>query len=264
MKLFAFADEASFAIDAQIAAMQRNGLQGLEIRIVDGTNVSEISLEKAKEVRNKLDDAGMITWSIGSPIGKIHIEKDDFDAHLDKFKHTLEVAQILGAENIRLFSFFYEGKDPASCKNKVMDRLHRFVELNKGTNIDLCHENESAIYGDVAERCLQIHQEVPELKGIFDPANFVQCHQQVLPAWELLKPYIKYLHIKDARIDGKNCPAGEGAGCIPEILAKFTAQGGSAVTLEPHLMLTDDPERWGYPNQSVAFDVACNALKKIL
>ncbi len=265
MKLYAFADESSYAIDEQIKAMQRNGLQGLEMRVVDGVNVSDISLEKAREVRKKLDDAGLITWSVGSPIGKIHLKTDDFVAHLDKFKHTIEVAQVLGAENIRMFSFFYPaGEDPAPFKNEVMDRLHQFVEVNKGSGVDLCHENESAIYGDVAARCLEIHREVPELKGIFDPANFVQCNQKVLPAWELLKPYIKYLHVKDARMDGKNCPAGEGAGCLPEILKLFVAQGGSAVTLEPHLMLSNEPERWGYPNQETAFDVACNALKKIL
>ena len=79
LRIFAFADEASPQIDRQIAAMKRNGLQGLEIRNVDGESVSAISLEKAREVRKKLDDAGLITWSVGSPIGKIDIEKDDFD-----------------------------------------------------------------------------------------------------------------------------------------------------------------------------------------
>ena len=64
MRIYAFADEASPAIDGQIAAMRRNGLNGLEIRGVDGENVSTISLEKAKEVRRKLDDAGLCTWSI--------------------------------------------------------------------------------------------------------------------------------------------------------------------------------------------------------
>ena len=51
MRIYAFADEASPAIDSQIAAMRRNGLNGLEIRGVDGENVSAISLKKAKEVR---------------------------------------------------------------------------------------------------------------------------------------------------------------------------------------------------------------------
>lgn len=60
MRIYAFADEASPAIDGQIAAMRRNGLNGLEIRGVDGENVSTISLEKAKEVRRKLDDAGAV------------------------------------------------------------------------------------------------------------------------------------------------------------------------------------------------------------
>ena len=45
--IYAFADEASGQTDKQIAAMQRNGLQGLEIRGVDGQNISDISIEKA-------------------------------------------------------------------------------------------------------------------------------------------------------------------------------------------------------------------------
>ena len=49
-QIFAFADEASPMIDNQIKAMLRNGLQGLEIRSVDGENVSGITIAKAKEV----------------------------------------------------------------------------------------------------------------------------------------------------------------------------------------------------------------------
>ena len=90
MRIFAFADEANNMIDGQIAAMRRNSLAGLEIRNVDGVNISDITADKAKEVRKKLDDAGFITWSVGSPIGKIDIEKDDFAAHTEKFKKTRE------------------------------------------------------------------------------------------------------------------------------------------------------------------------------
>ena len=104
-KIFAFADEASPSVDGQITAMLRNHMDGVELRNVDGENVSDISLDKAREVRRRLDDAGLTTWSIGSPIGKIDIVKDDFKAHLDKLRHTVDVARILGAENIRMFSF---------------------------------------------------------------------------------------------------------------------------------------------------------------
>lgn len=53
LNIYAFADEASGQIDDQIAAMQRNNLQGLEIRGVDGQNISDITVDKAREVRRK-------------------------------------------------------------------------------------------------------------------------------------------------------------------------------------------------------------------
>lgn len=81
MNIYAFADEASPLIDGQIKAMLENGVSGLEIRNVDNVNVSDISDMKAKEVRKKLDDAGLKIFTIGSPIGKIDIEKDDFLTH---------------------------------------------------------------------------------------------------------------------------------------------------------------------------------------
>ena len=40
------------------------------------------------------------------------------------------------------------------------------------------------------------------MKAIFDPANYVQCEVDTLKAWEMIKPYVKYLHIKDALADG--------------------------------------------------------------
>ncbi len=162
VKIYAFADEASAYIDEQIVAMKRNGLDGLEIRNVDDTNVSGISKEKAKEVRKKLDDAGLITWSIGSPIGKIDIAKDDFGAHLEMFKHTLEIADILGSKNIRLFSFFMPtDANVDDYENEVIDRLGTFLDIAGGTVNNLCHENEKGIFGDTAARCLTIIKQLP-------------------------------------------------------------------------------------------------------
>ena len=113
-RIFAFADEASPLIDGQITAMLRNSLQGLEIRNVDGENISAISLDKAREVRAKLDDKGLSVWSLGSPIGKTGIEQDNMDDVLAGLRHSLELAHILGAGNIRMFSFYIPaGKDPA-------------------------------------------------------------------------------------------------------------------------------------------------------
>lgn len=276
VKIYAFADEASSMIDGQIAAMQRNGLQGLEIRGVDGTSVADITLEKAKEVKTKLDDVGLVTGSVGSPIGKISID-GDFHAHLDKLKHTLEIADILNAKNIRMFSFFMpKDEDPALYRNKVMDQLFAMAEVAAPTGIALCHENEKGIYGDNAVRCLDIFKTVPQLKCVFDPANFVQCNQDTWQAWQLLGDRVYYMHIKDALADGFVVPAGKGIGNVQKIARAYIANGGSHFTIEPHLSLFDglaaleqEGERsnvglYHYPDADTAFDVACNAFKELI
>ena len=276
MKIFAFADEASPMIDGQITAMKRNGLRGLEVRGVDNVNVADITLEKAWEVREKLDAAGLEVWTVGSPIGKIHVETDDFGRHLEKFCHTLRVAQILGAKNIRLFSFYIPaGQEAARYREEVIRRLRLFVEVARDTGIDLCHENEKGIYGDTAPRCLELLEAVPELKGIFDPANFIQCGQDTLEAWKLLRDHTKYMHIKDALPNGRVVPAGQGVGHLAEILADF-ASFGNELTIEPHLKVfsglkgLERAEEAGqvgqlaYPNSDAAFDAACAALRALL
>ena len=278
IKIYAFADEASPNIDEQILAMKKNGLQGLEIRNVDGTNISKITVEKAKEVRKKMDDAGLIVWSMGSPIGKIDIEKDDFAAHLEECKHTIELANVLGAENLRMFSFFIPAcKNPDDYRNEVIDRLGKFVEVARGSGVDLCHENEKGIYGDIAVRCLDVLKNVPELKGVFDPANFIQCGQNTLEAWDMLKPYIKYFHVKDALSDSSVVPAGDGEGNLRTIVPDYIKMGGTCFTIEPHLYkftgldkleqegnVSQIATRYVFKNNEEAFDAACNAFKALL
>lgn len=277
LKIYAFADEASPFIDEQIKAMKENSLDGLEIRNVDNINVSDISLDKAKEVKAKMDSAGLKVWSVGSPIGKIDIEKDDFALHTEKFKRTVETAQILEAENIRLFSFFTPEKTRASYENEVIERLGKLMKTAEGSGIDICHENEKGIYGDIPERCVKIHKALPELKAIFDPANYVQCNVDTLAAWKLLKPYVKYLHIKDALSDGSVVPAGKGKGNLKVILDDYIKNGGTAVTMEPHLCVFDGLsklEREGdasvvgniyrYSSNEEAFEAGVTALRELV
>lgn len=276
LKIFAFADEASPLVDGQIRAMRECGIDGLEIRNVDGVNISDISADKAREVRKKLEASGLTVWSIGSPIGKIDIE-DDFDAHLDKFKHTLELSFVLGAQNIRLFSFYTENKDKNDCRNEVIERLGRMVETAEGSGITLCHENEKGIYGDTPERCLEIHKALPTVRAIFDPANYIQCGVDTIAAWEMLADYVKYLHVKDALANGFVVPAGCGIGNLKHILDDFRSRGGECVTLEPHLSVFDGlsslekqgetsvvGEIYRYPSNEAAFAAAADALKKLL
>ena len=274
-RLSAFADEASPEIVGQIAAMKRNGISLLEIRGVDGTNISKITTEKAKEVRSMLDAEGIKVWSIGSPIGKFHFEKGPFSEHMDDFKRVLEYADILGADKIRMFSFH---PVPDMTEEQMFEMnveyLGKFCDLTPDS-IKLCHENEKKIYGETPEKCLQIIKALPKIRAVFDPANFVQCGVDTLKAWEMLKPYVEYVHIKDANEEGTVVPAGMGLGNIPTILKDYFARGGEVMTLEPHLHLfagldkLEDGESLKagvrtYRDNDEAFDAGVAALKDIL
>lgn len=272
-RLAAFADEAGPSLSEQIAALRRNGISLLEIRNLDGRSVADLTVEEARAYREQLAGAGISVWSIGSPYGKIGIT-EAFGPHLDRFCRGLELAEALGAGRIRLFSFYLpEGGDPSLYRDDVLERLARFCEKARGSGILLCHENEKGIYGDTAVRCADLHRSLPELRAVFDPANFIQCGEETLAAWALLSPYIEYMHIKDARAGGAVVPAGQGDGQLPELLRQYQ---GQVLTLEPHLRVFDGLaalEQAGkssemdsslYETADAAFDAAAAALRALL
>ena len=274
MKLCAFADEASANLSGQIAALHRNEIPYLEIRGVDGKNIKDVTVTEAREIKKRLDDAGISVWSMGSPIGKIEIE-GDLVAHFDDFKRILETADIFGATHVRMFSFFPMKEHSAEkTKDLVLTNVEKLLALTPA-HITLCHENEKDIFGENAENCLLLHKTFPRLRAVFDPANFVQCGVDTLAAWEMLRDHVEYLHIKDAASDGTVVPAGMGLGNVPHIVADYLARGGEVMTLEPHLfdftglsaLENGKSLKHGvchYKNNDEAFDAAVAALRKIL
>ncbi len=274
IKLCAFADEADSCLEGQIKALRENGIPLLEIRGVDGQNIADISLEKTRKIKETLDNNGIQVWSVGSPAGKTDINAD-FSAEKERFVLMLEKGKILGAKCIRLFSFYGTG-GKKEYEKEVFSRLSEFVRMSRQYDIIPCHENEKGIYGENAERCLEIHRNVPGLMAVFDPANFIQCGQDVMEAWRMLSPYVFYGHIKDADLTGRILPPGEGIGHIADYLPDFVAKGCSVLTLEPHLAefvglsgLENDNNKsnvgsLNFKNNREAFDCAADSLKKII
>ena len=238
--LSAFADEIDDSLQTQMDVLDEYGIRYIEMRGVNGKNVSELTLDEARDIKKQLDTRGFKISALGSPIGKIPIT-DEFAPHLQLFKHVLMVAGILETKYIRMFSFFIPSReDPAKYRDEVMLRWKSFIDAAAGSGLILLHENEKEIYGDTPERCLDILKTMNcnYLKAIFDPANFVQCNVETYPhAFELLKDEVIYLHIKDALVsDHSVVPSGYGDGKVREILTALTKRGYYGfLSLEPHL-----------------------------
>ena len=276
--LSAFSDEYSKAFDEQLEGLKKHGIGYMEIRGVDGKNVSALTEEEMYAVKAKLDAAGIKVSSIGSPIGKIKTD-EDFEAHLEKFRNCLKAAKILGAPNMRIFSFYMaDGKTCEDVRSQVMEQLARMLEIAKAEGVTLCHENEKGIYGESADCCLDIYNEFGgEIKLIFDPANFVMDDHESYPrAYEMLGDKIYYMHIKDATAEKCICPAGCGIGGLREILADLDSKrdGELILTIEPHLRVFEGfndleaGEKTKMPNtyatSEESFAAAVDALKGII
>ncbi|MBR5586572.1 MAG: sugar phosphate isomerase/epimerase [Clostridia bacterium] len=237
-KISGFSDEIAPEINAQFEGLNRLGIKYFEPRFIDGKNISKFSEEELKALKAKMDSYGIKASSIGSPIGKINLT-DDFDEHFEVFKNVVRAAEILESKYIRIFSFYNEGGVwDDSSRAIVLAELRKYIAYAKEHNVVLLHENERDIYGDNAERCLDLMKELycDNFKGVFDPANFVLSGVDTKAAFDMLQPYIEYMHIKDASSDGKVLPSGMGEGNLEYILKNLFDGGFDGyLSLEPHL-----------------------------
>ena len=276
--LSAFADEAAADLQGQMNACEHNGFHHIELRFVNARSIVDHTVEECRDIRRQLDERGFELSALGSPFGKIGI-RDDFAAHLEKFKQGLDLCHALRVSRIRMFSFYLpENEDPALYRSQVMEQLAIMAEEARKEELLCCHENEKGIYGDNAERCEDIVRTIgaDNMPLVFDPANFVQCGQSVREAYDRLAPYIRYLHIKDAvKSDGRVVPCGEGDGDLPYVLKRFLhTPGDHLLTLEPHLMAfpgfneleqeAASIQDTAFTAQEEAFNTACAALKNLL
>ena len=272
----AFSDEYAKDFEEQLAAMECFGIRHIELRLVNGENVADLTDEGRLAVREALDRHSVRVSAIGSPLGKIRLD-EDMEAHLAKARRVFETAKLLGAKYVRIFSFYPpEGKDITEMREEVFSALSRLLALAREYGVTLCHENEAKIFGDVPERVrVLLDRFKGELACVFDMGNYVLEGVDPMAAYELLKKDIAYFHVKDALFAGAIVPPGCGEAKIKEILdahKKYAAED-FFVSLEPHLECFSGlrslvgrnfENPYKYENERVAFADAVTKFKELM
>ncbi|MHC4195901.1 MAG: sugar phosphate isomerase/epimerase family protein [Planctomycetota bacterium] len=243
-KLSAFADEVTDDFKGQIEFLTSRNTGAIELRFVNGKSVLALSKAELKEVKNMLTDNGIKVSAIGSPIGKVRID-EPFEPHLDKFKHSVDLAVFFQTPFIRMFSYYAPaGKNIDDCRHEVIERMFAKVEAIKNADVVMVHENETGIFGHSAENCADLARTInsPKLRLAYDPANFVwgqKITDNITSCWPIMKPYVVHIHIKDWKLNAEvGSIPGAGNGQIPELLAELAAMNYHGwLTMEPHLEL---------------------------
>ncbi len=270
IRISAFADEISPDLPEQIAILKRENIAHIDLRGVWNTNVLDLTDEQAISIKELLEGHGIKVAAIGSPIGKVPVDSP-FDEHLERFERAIKLAHLFGTPLVRIFSFYppagivSDSTDPDSWRDEVVWRLREMIERARAAGITLIHENEKDIYGDTIARCVDLLQECNDthFQAVFDPANFIQCGQTPYPdAYEALRPWLRYMHVKDALPDGDVVAAGEGAARWPELLQRLRQDGYDGFfSLEPHLASAGTYQGFSGPD---LFRYASQALQQML
>ena len=242
-KLSAFADEVTEDFPAQVEYLATEGVGYIEPRFIDKKNIMDLTKAELNEAKKMILDQGLKVSAIGSPIGKVRLD-EPFQEHLDKFKHAVDLAVFFETPFIRMFSYYApQGQNIDDCREQVMGRMGAKVELLRGVDVTMVHENEANIYGHTAQNCVEMVETInsPKLRLVYDPANFVwgeKITNNVEVCWPVMKPYVVHIHIKDWKLGAKDVGSipGQGDGQIKELLAELAAMDyDGCMTMEPHL-----------------------------
>lgn len=217
----AITDEFSPDLETALAPMSEIGMEGVELRVVGGKNILDLTDDELKRAQDSVDARGMKVVSIASPLLKCVLpggpEIDSRFQH-DVFasKHTyedqprlaaraFEIAQFFDAPVVRVFSF-WRTTDPAQCFEAVAGALERLSLDAAGLGLTIGLENEHACNIATATEASRMLARVryPNLKLVWDPANALVAGEDPFPAgYELLpKHRIAHVHAKDCRMDG--------------------------------------------------------------
>lgn len=271
MLLSAFADEISSDLHEQVEVLRSEGIQSVELRSVWDTNVLDLTDADVAAIRSHLDRHDMRVATIASPIGKTPIDAP-FENVMVQLDRALALARAFDTRFIRVFSFYppltrgnLTDAQWMEQREQVLERLRVLTARAREVGVVLLHENEKGIYGDTISRNVDLLAGIddPHFRSVLDPANYVQCGQEPYPrAYEQTRPWLAYVHVKDARADGRVVPAGEGDSDWPRLLQRLRADGYAGfLALEPHLTTAGQFQGFSGPER---FRRAVGALRHLL
>ena len=221
------------------------GWNHIELRLVDGTNLTAIPDGLFDEVCEKLAEANMKVSCFASALANwARPITCDENIDIEDLKEAIPRMHKLGTQYIRIMSYPNDPKNPISepeWRKESIRRVKNLAKIAEDGGVTLVHENCSGWGGLSAENSNILLREVnsPAVKVVFDTGNPVTYGQNAWDYYQAVFNDIVYVHIKDAKkINGEDhyTYCGEGDGFVPEICADILKRGyDGGFSIEPHL-----------------------------
>ncbi|GAA3408519.1 sugar phosphate isomerase/epimerase family protein [Paenibacillus hodogayensis] len=211
------------------------GLKHIELRVVDGVNIANMTDEQVDKVRAEVEARGLSVTAVASPVYKCALDpnrpvasgdvfgqaEESVEAHHEKLERVIAITKRLGAKNIRIFSFWRE-TEPELHFEEIVKHLKKAAAIAEREGVILLQENEPACNGGFAEEIGKIVRAVdsPAMKALWDPGNEAYGGRPAFPeGYGFVKDVLAHVHIKDAYVlpDGSSRCVPVGSGNVPFI-----------------------------------------------
>jgi sugar phosphate isomerase/epimerase len=246
-------DEIGPTLDDMLSFCAETGVTRLEMRTVDGRNLMGMTLDEVAAIASRIHAAKLTVPTFVSPVlkwpapgkgtkgGKVDFAFDPADCPTpDPFQHAFDIALMLGATRIRIFSFLaYDGYQPAD----LAEPLRQLCDLGDRYGVDLQMENEPVCNAGTIAGLEAVLQAFPHrrIRPLVDICNDFS-RNGAPPSADLLRsvaPRTDHIHLKDRKLaERKTVSIGQGdidfAGLLP-VLLNATQSREVLASIETHV-----------------------------
>lgn len=211
-RLGIISDEVSSDLCEALDWVEKQGLKHVEIRMVDGKNIMQLQDDEVKRVRREVDKRGLFVSVLTSPLFKCALdpsrpvetgdqfgqEEEDAETHLKNVGRAMEIADILGTNAIRVFSFWREA-EPDKYIDDIAEYLRAAVRIAEQNGKTLLLENEYACNTRYADFLARLAEKLPSkhLKILWDPWNEDYAGRTSFPeGYNLVNSRTAHVHFK--------------------------------------------------------------------
>ena len=218
----AISDEFSPDLDTALSAMREIGMEAVELRMISGKNILDLSDEELDRTAADVAARGFRVISIASPLFKCLLPDSppvDHRFQHDVFasKHKYEdqtwlaeraflIAKKFGAGIIRVFSF-WRTVEPEACFEGVVRELGQLAERAGAHGLVIGLENEHAcnIATGAETRRVLDRVKLSNFGVVWDPANAYVSGENPYPEGYRMLPAdrVVHVHAKDCHLEGR-------------------------------------------------------------
>lgn len=205
-------------VDSVIRLAREYGFDTVDLRVRDDGEIREnISYEEAESIKSKFNDIKLYTLFCYNETVKSG--KDKMEASVQRY---IEIAEMVNAENIRIFSGNIESGEELDMLCEVIESV---LEKYKG-KVNIFLQNHAS-NGLTCEQGIEVIKRVNDerLKFIFSPDECFKRGEEYLHLIPEITKITKQMFIADITESKKYCLIGDGIIPFKQIIGEMKACG---------------------------------------